>query len=216
MRTGAVSSFGIAFGIALACLTTASLAETAAPAPAPAQSKPAPAAIASQWTKVCDPNNAKLCQVTAEYSTDGGASLLGSISVQTSPDPNKFAVGIQVPLGFIVQVGVPLTVDGTKKATAPFITCLPSPQGQTYFCLAQTLVDGAFIDTLKKGKKLDLALFTMDKTSTTMSFPLDNFGASFDGPDQSALARQRDDAAKVLAEKAKERAKQLEGQQPKP
>ena len=38
---------------------------------------------------------------------------------------------------------------------------------------------------------------------------------SFDGPDQAALARQRDDAAKVLAEKAKERAKQLEGQQPK-
>ena len=54
----------------------------------------------------------------------------------------------------------------------------------------------------------------MDKTSTTLSFPLDTFASAFDGPDQAALARQRDDAAKVLAEKAKERAKQLEGQQP--
>jgi hypothetical protein len=55
----------------------------------------------------------------------------------------------------------------------------------------------------------------MEKKATRIAFPLDTFAESFDGPDQAALARQREDAAKVLAEKAKERAKQLEGQQPK-
>ncbi len=213
MRTNrAISFLGIAVGMVVTSLATGALAETAPVAPQNTQK--APDLAPTQWIKVCDPNNAKLCQITEDYALAGASQPIGSIAVQTSPDPNKFAVGIQVPLGFVLQAGIPLSVDGTKKADAPFITCLPSPQSQTYFCLAQTLIDGKFIATLKKGKTLQLQLTTMDKTSTTLSFPLATFAAAFDGPDQAALARQREDAAKVLAEKAKERAKQLEGQQP--
>jgi invasion protein IalB len=196
----------------VAALATGALAETA---PAPADNGPPAAAIApTQWVKVCDPNNAKLCQITEDYALAGANSLIGSVSIQTSTDPNKFSVGIQVPIGFLLQMGIPLSVDGAKKTTAPFITCLPSPQGPAFFCIAQALVDGSFVDTLKKGKTLDLDLYKMDKTSAKLSFPLDTFASAFDGPDQAALARQREDAAKILAEKAKERAKQLEGQQP--
>ena len=214
MRTGAVSSLGIAVGIVVAALATGALAAPT-PAPAPSQNgQPARAVAPTEWVKVCDPNNAKLCQISEDYALVGGNSLIGSVSIQTSPDPNKFAVGIQVPLGFLLQAGIPLSVDGAKKMAAPFITCLPSPQGPAYFCIAQAQVDGSFVDTLRKGKSLDLDLFTMDKTSAKLSFPLETFASAFDGPDQAALARQRDDAAKVLAEKAKERAKQLEGQQP--
>jgi len=218
MRTGAISSLGIAVGIVVAGLATGALAETApAVAPAPAQTgQPAPAVAPTAWGKVCDPNNAKLCQVSEDYALVGANSVIGSVSIQTSPDPNKFAVGIQVPIGFLLQEGIPLSVDGAKKITAPFITCLPSPQGPSYFCLAQALVDSAFVDSLKKGKSLNLALVSMDRKKSTLSFPLATFASAFDGPDQAALARQRDDAAKILAEKAKERAKQLEGQQPKP
>ena len=216
MRTGAISSLGIALGIVVAALASGALAETA-PAPAPAQKgQPAPKVAPTEWAKVCDPNNAKLCQVSEDYALVGASSVIGSVSIQTSPDPNKFAVGIQIPIGFLLQAGIPLSIDGAKKTTAPFITCLPSPQGPSYFCLAQVLVDGGFVDSLKKGKSLDMALVSMDRKSTTLSFPLATFASAFDGPDQAALARQRDDAAKILAEKAKERAKQLEGQQPKP
>ncbi len=197
----------------VAALATGALAETA-PA-VPQNAKPAPQVAPTQWIKVCDPKNAKLCQITEDYMLAGQQSPLGSVAVQTSPDPNKFAIGIQVPLGFLLQDGIPLGVDGAKKISAPFITCLPSPQSQSYFCLAQTLVDGAFVKALKKGKALHLELTAMDKTRTTLSFPLATFAAAFDGQDQAALARQREDAAKVLAEKAKERAKQLEGQQKK-
>ena len=215
MRNEAISSIGIAVGMVVAFAVggpTGALAETA---PAAAQQAQPPAAeiAPTQWIKVCDPKDAKICQITEDYGLAGAASPLASISVQTSPDPKKFALGIQVPLGFLIESGIPLSVDGAKKATAQFITCLPSPQSQTYFCLAQALVDDAFIGSLKTGKDLQLVLTAMDKTSTTLAFPLTSFAGAIDGPDQAALARQREDAAKILAEKAKQRAKQLEGQQ---
>lgn len=211
-RSGAISSFGIALGTLVGFAAGApALAETAPVAPAQqAQDVPAPAP--TEWIKVCDPNNAKVCQITEDYALAGSPSPISSISVQTSPDPDKFGIGIQVPLGFLLQDGIPLSVDGSEKTKAQFITCLPSPQTTTYFCLAQALVDGTFIDSLKKGKALQLQLAAPDKTVTRLSFPLETFTKSYDGPDQAALARQREDAANVLAEKAKERAKQLEGQ----
>ncbi len=164
---------------------------------------------------MCDPQNAKLCQITEDYSLVGANSPLSSVLIQTGPEADKFSIGLQVPIGILLQAGIPLAVDGAKKLTVPFITCLPSPQGQSYFCLAQAPVDSDFVAALKKGKALQMQLIGMDKKVMTVAFPLDTFAASFDGPDQAALARQREDAAKVLAEKAKERAKQLEGQQPK-
>jgi invasion protein IalB len=215
---GAISSSGIALGIIVAIAATGPFAPSAFAETAPAAAQPAPQApevVPMQWIKVCDPQNAKLCQISEDYSVAGSATPLSSISIQTTPDANKFGIGIQVPIGFLLPAGIPLVVDGVKKTTAQFITCLPSPQGQSYFCLAQVMADGDFIAALKKGKALEMQLVSMDKKATTIAFPLDNFTESFDGPDQAALARQRDDAAKVLAEKAKERAKQLEGQQPK-
>ena len=216
-RSRAISSFGIVAGIVVSFAAAVPFA-TAAPAQtAPAANKAQTPNIApTQWIKVCDPKDAKLCQITEDYALLGAAAPLGSVSIQTSPDPNKFGLGIQVPIGFLLNSGIPLVIDGSKKGSAQFITCLPSPQSQSYFCLAQALVDTAFIDALKKGKSLDLGLTAMDKSVTTLSFPLANFTQTFDGPDQAALARQREDAAKILAEKAKQRAKQLEGQQPKP
>jgi invasion protein IalB len=217
-KNGAISSFGIALGIVVAIAATGPLATSAFAETAPAAAQPAqqaPEVAPAQWVKVCDPQNAKLCQITEDYSVAGANSPISSISIQTMPDANKFGIGIQVPIGFMLQAGIPLSVDGVKKLTAQFITCLPSPQGQAYFCLAQVLADGAFIAALKKGKALEMQLVSMEKKVATVTFPLDTFTESFDGPDQAALARQRDDAAKVLAEKAKERAKQLEGQQPK-
>ncbi len=220
IRNGAISSGGIVLGAVMA-FSVAGLAPIGAMAettPAPAdQAKPAgPDVAPTEWVKICDPKDASLCQISEDYLLVGANSAIASISIQTSPDPKKFAVGIQVPLGFMVNAGIPLNVDGTKKATAQFITCVPSPQSQAYFCLAQALVDDGFIDTLKKAKMLQLSLTGMDKSTATMNFPLTTFAQAYDGPDQAALARQRDDAAKILAEKAKERAKQLEGQQPKP
>ncbi len=218
MGTGAISSFGIALAIAVASLATDAWAETAPPRPPPPptsrRNRPAQVSPA-EWVKVCAPNNAKLCQISEDYALNGGDQVIGSISVQTSPDANKFSLGIQVPIGFLLPAGIPISVDGTKKTTAPFITCLPSPQGPSFFCLAQAEVDGGFVDMLKKGKNLQLSLTSMNKTNTTLDFPLATFTSALEGPDQAALARQRDDAAKALAEKAKERAKQLEGQQGK-
>ena len=203
----------VAFSVA-GSPATGALAETA-PAAGNQNQSATPAVAPAQWVKVCDPKDAKICQISEDYGLVGQNTALGSIAIQTSPDPKKFAVAIQVPLGFLVDQGVPLVVDGAKKANAPFITCVPSQQTQSYFCVAQTSVDDGFVNALKKGKVLRLSLTTIDKTSATLDFPLDTFAQAFDGPDQAALARERDNAAKILAEKAKQRAKQLEGQQKK-
>ncbi len=217
MRNGAISSAGIVLGIAVSFsvagpLATGALAETA-PATTDQAKPTVPDVAPTEWVKVCDPNNAAICQITEDIALVGANTPLASISVQTFPDPKKFALGIQVPIGFLLDQGIPLSVDGAKTATAQFITCLPSPQSQSYFCLAQVLVDDGFVAQLKKGKDLKLALTAMDKTGKTLAFPLATFAQAYDGPDQAALARERDNAAKILAEKAKERAKQLEGQQ---
>ena len=217
-KNGAISSFGIALGIVVAIAATGPLATSALAETAPAAAQPAQPALEvaqAQWVKVCDPQNAKVCQISEDYAVAGSNSPISSVAIQTTPDASKFSIGLQVPIGIMLQAGVPLAVDGAKKLTAQFVTCLPSPQSQSYFCLAQAPVDGNFIAALKSGKALQLQLIGMDKKVSTVAFPLDTFAESFDGPDQAALARQREDAAKVLAEKAKERAKQLEGQQPK-
>ena len=222
-RSWAISSAGIASVIFVAVLTAAPVSavaqaatKPAAPAPAAKAGPAAPQIGPTQWVKVCDPKNAKICQITEDYAVVGSTTPIGSVSVQTMPDPGKFGIGIQVPLGFLLDAGIPLSIDGDKKANAQFVTCVPSPQSQTYFCIAQVLADQAFVDQLKKGKDLQLQLTYPDKTSATLAFPLATFAQAYDGPDQAALARQREDAAKVLAEKAKERAKQLEGQQGQP
>jgi invasion protein IalB len=218
-RNGGISSFGIAIGFVAAISAQVFVAEGAraetAPTNPPQQAQPAPPTVApTEWVKVCDPQNPKLCQISEDYGLVGSDTPVGSISIQTTPDPNKFGIGIQVPIGFLLEAGIPLSIDGTKKLTAQFITCLPAPQSTAYFCLGQVLADNTFIDAMKKGKKLQLQLVNLQKSVDTMVFPLDTFADSFDGPDQAAIARQREDAAKVLAEKAKQRAKQLEGQPP--
>ncbi len=225
-RSWAIPSIGIASGVFVAAMMAMPMtaaaqaaAKPTAPAPAAKAGPAAPEIGPTQWVKVCDPKNAKVCQITEDYAVVGSTTPIGSVSIQTMPDPGKYGVGIQVPLGFLLDAGIPLSIDGDKKTNAQFITCLPAPQTQAYFCVAQVLADQAFVDQLKNGKALQLQLTYPDKTSTTLQFPLETFAQSFDGPDQAALARQREDAAKVLSEKAKERAKQLEGQQgqqPKP
>jgi len=219
-RNRAISSAGIALGIGLAVsLAGPASGAPATTAPAPAAGNQATAAAPtvapSQWVKVCDPNNAKLCQISEDYGLVGDPAPIGSVAIQTTPDPKKFAVGIQVPLGVRLDEGIPLILDGTKTATAQFLTCVPAPNGPSYFCLAQAVVDNGFINALKKGKMLQLSLASVNKTSKMMDFPLANFTQAFDGPDQAALARQRENAAKILTEKAQQRAKQLEGAQPK-
>jgi invasion protein IalB len=194
-------------------------AAPAAPAAAPAPAAEAPAAggatqsgDVAQWLKVCNPQQPNICSITKDYVAETGPGALARFTIQTTPDPKKFAVAVLVPLGFVFPPGIPITIDGEKKATAQYVICLPeSPQSQSVVCVAQVPVADDFIATLKKGSKLQIAMTAGDSKVITIDFSLAGFSKSFDGPDlgEAAVAKQREDAAKIFQQKAQERGQQL-------
>ena len=68
-----------------------------------------------------------------------------------------------------------------------------------------------FVAALKKGGTLELQLTTGDNKTVPIDFSLTGFTKTFDGPDmgEAALAKQRDETAKMFQEKAQQRGQQL-------
>ena len=150
--------------------------------------------------------------MTKDYVAEAGPNALARFTVQTTADPKKFGIGITVPLGFVFPPGIPISVDGEKKATAQYVICLPeSPTTQSVACIAQAQVADDFVSALKKGSKLQLSLTAGDTKTIAIDFSLSGFSKSFDGPDmgEAAVAKQREEAAKIFQQKAQERGKQL-------
>ena len=63
--------------------------------------------------------------MTKDYVVESGPNALATFTVQTTPDPKKFGIGVTVPPGFIFPPGIPISVDGNKKATAQYVMCWP-------------------------------------------------------------------------------------------
>ena len=211
--------------VAVLALAWAPVAMAAPATPAPAAAPAAPSAAAAptsgdiaQWIKVCNPQQPAMCSVTKDFVSGSGPAPLATFSVQTTPDPKKYALGILVPLGFVFPPGIPINVDGDKKGTAQYVICLPeSPQSQSVACIARAEVGDDFVGVMKKGSKLELQLTGGDGKVVPLAFSLAGFSKSFDGPDmgEAAVAKQRDEAAKIFQQKAAERGKKLIEEQQK-
>jgi invasion protein IalB len=193
----------------------------AAPADqAPAAAAPAPAQPSTAaWLKVCgtDPNTKKqACVVSQEIRAESGQPI-ASISLQPTPDPKKFGVGIVVPLGFVMPPGIALNVDGEKKATAQFVVCIPGQQKQPAACIAQAAVTDDFVGSLKKGNKLEMMITTAQGKTVPVEVTLVGFAKVYDGPgiDRAAAEGVRQELAKGLQERADEARKKLIEQQQK-
>jgi invasion protein IalB len=165
-----------------------------------------------QWLKVCDPKNPAICMVTKDYIVESGPAALATFSVQGRPEPNKFGVGVTVPPGFFFPPGIPVSIDGKKQATAQYIVCWPDgPKSSRVMCIAQAEVPDDFVAALKKGGTLALQLTTGDGKTVPIEFSLAGFSKTFDGPDmgEAAIAKQREETAKLFQEKAQQRGQQL-------
>ncbi len=176
-----------------------------------AQSAPAGGDV-SQWLKICDPKHPDTCMVTKDYVVESGPNALATFSLQATPDKTKFGLGVTVPTGFIFPPGIPVSVDGTKKATAHYVVCLPAaPKSQRVVCIAQAQVAADFVTALKKGGTLEIQLTTGDAKTVPIDFSLSGFSKAFDGPDmgEAALLKQREETAKIFQEKAQQRGQQL-------
>ena len=165
-----------------------------------------------QWLKICDPKHPDTCMVTKDYVVESGPQALATISIHTTADPKKFGIGVTVPPGFMFPPGIPISIDGTKKATAHYVVCWPeSPKSQRVMCVAQAQAADDFVNALKKGGILELQLTTGDAKTVPIDFSLSGFTKVFDGADmgEAALAKQREDTAKYFEQKAQQRGQQL-------
>ena len=184
---------------------------TGAPLAALAQDAPTSGDVA-QWLKVCNPKQAAVCAVTKDYVVESSPSPVATFTIQTTPDPKKFALGITVQPGFIFPPGVPISIDGNKKVTAQYVICWPdAPKSQHVVCVAQAQVADDFVANLRKGGTLEMQLTTGDAKTVPIDFSLAGFAKTFDGPDmgEAALAKQREDTAKLFQQKAQQRGQQL-------
>ncbi len=78
-------------------------------------------------------------------------------------------------------------------------------------CIAQAQVADDFVSALKKGVEAAAVADTGDTKTLPIDFSLAGFSKSFDGPDigEAAVAKQREEAAKIFQQKAQERGQQL-------
>lgn len=189
-----------------------------ASAVAMAQDAPAAGGDIQKWIKICDPKNPGTCMVTKDYVVESGPQALATFTLRTTGDPKKIGIGVTVPPGFIFPPGIPVSVDGTKMATAQYVVCWPdAPKSQHVVCVAQADAADDLVAAMKKGGKVEIQLTAGDAKTVPIDFSLDGFSKVFDGPDmgEAALAKQREDTAKLFQDKAQQRGQQLIDEQRK-
>ena len=182
-----------------------------APVAAMAQNAPTGGDI-SQWLKVCSPANPKICAVTKDYVVESGPNALATFSLQSGAAPDKFGISLTVPTGFVFPPGIPVSIDSTKVATAHYVVCLPAaPKSQSVVCIAQADATPDMVSALKKGGTVEIQLTTGNSKTVPIDFSLSGFTKVFDGPDmgEAALAKQREETAKIFQQRAQQRSQQL-------
>ena len=176
-------------------------ATPAAPAAATGPVNAAPAAAAeanktpgTNWLKVCDPlpSGKKVCIVRQIVVANN--KVIGSLIIRQNPDLRSpfLAIGA-VPVGVALAPGVSWRIDGGKAVTLPYSQCDP----QT--CVSPRTVNAAFINSLKKGKKLTLTAKTGAGKDFSIDIVLAGFGDTYDSADSITFEQLRKGEASAAA-----------------
>ncbi|HVY18588.1 MAG TPA: invasion associated locus B family protein [Bauldia sp.] len=202
----------VAAGLAL-LVSSAAMAEDAAPAAAAAA--PAPAAgDNTPWTKTCGTGpdgKTQICNTSQELWLNQDGSVRASLGIQPKADKGKYGIGGFVPLGFIIPAGVVLAVDGQAKATAQFMQCNPPLQDLPPGCFISAEVGDDFIGALRKGNELALVVTNGNNQQLPIKMSLSGFAKSFDGEgiDPVALRAQQVEKSKQFQDAAKAAAQRM-------
>jgi len=205
--------------VARGCLPAVFAAAIMVPAMAAEQNAaaPAPAAAASEdpskWIKTCNINPAtkqQSCTTGQEVWLNQDGTARVSVAVQPKGD-KKYGVGGFVPLGFVIPVGVVLTVDGDKKGLAQFMQCNPPVQDVPPGCFISAEVGDDFVAALRKGNKLGLVLTNGANQPIPIEISLAGFAKAYDGEglDPVAARAQVVEKSKEFQEAAKAAAQRM-------
>ena len=200
-------------------------AAAAPAAEAPADAQPAPAAAAAapgaqnnrlplvatqkDWTKVCgkDPSaNKQVCYTTRDFSAEPGKPPVLALAVYDVQGDDTRIVRMLMPIGLMLRPGFRFAVDGGATTDGSYEICFPNG------CFAEAKIKGNILDTMKKGKVIDVSVRNRDNAEVIFAVPLENFGKAFDGAaiDPKVLQEQQQKLQAELQKRAEDERKKLE------
>ncbi len=196
-------------------------APAAAKAPAAAE---APRDPTKNWLKVCDPleDGKKACIMRQVVVANN--QFLGSFLLRDDPGQESRLMAIAaVPLGVLLPFSLTWQIDGGKPIRVPYMMCDPQS------CIAQIVINEAFVNSLKKGSVLKLIAKNRQVKDLVVEINLAGFTAVYDSetaltfdefnqqaPVQSALEKQLQDRAEELRRQLETGDAPAEGAAPAP
>jgi invasion protein IalB len=161
--------------------------------------------LATKWTKICQNNEQtkkETCVVTQNLHAETGQMLAAVTVIEEKGAQKIFRVA--VPLGMMLEPGLRVVVDQNAPLEAKYAICVPDG------CFADLQINDDFVGGLKKGKALIVQTINHVGRTVNITFPLTDFGKSYDGPaiDPKEIQAQKqklDNAVKKEAEEALKR-----------
>ena len=134
-----------------------------------------PALTYSPWFKLCL-NNTCFIGRDGRSNPDCGPVVSAAL-IERNGDPKK-TLRVSLPTRVSLERGVRIIIDQGEAIERPYTNCFASG------CMADYEAGAELIDQLKQGRTL--ALEAVDKANSPISLtvPLDDFAAAYDGPTQ--------------------------------
>ncbi len=187
----------------------------AAPPPGAQNNRLALTATQQSWTKVCgkDPSaNKQVCYTTRDFSAEAGKPPVLALAVYDIQGDDQRIVRMLMPIGLMLRPGFRFTVEGQPPIDGTYEICFPNG------CFAEAKIKSAMLDTMKKGKSVDVNVRNRDSAEVIFQVPLDGFGTAFDGPaiDPKVLQEQQQKLQAELQKRAEDERKKLEASKTNP
>ena len=181
--------------------------DAAAPAAADSNAEPPP-----PWLKFCGDidDGRKLC-LMRQIVYAQGEPIARFILRDNPADPSPLLVMASMPLGVTLPYGLRLQIDNGRDLILPYIACDSS------MCNVRTIVNEAFVNSLKRGAVLKLKAKNARGNDVTIEIDLSGFTAVYDGDEYVALDQQqqapKQDATDALGQAVQDLAEQIRRQQ---
>ncbi|MBU1173974.1 MAG: invasion associated locus B family protein [Alphaproteobacteria bacterium] len=203
--------------IALWMAPVAALAQDAPAADAPDATAAAPAAAEGNakppppWLKFCGDlaDGRKLCLMRQLiYAQD---DLIARFILRENPaDESPLLVMASMPTGVTLPYGLRLQIDNGRDLILPYIACDSS------MCNVRTVVNEAFVSSLKRGAVLKLKAKNARGNDVTIEIDLSGFTSVYNGDEYVSLdqaAAPQQDATDALGQAVQDMAEQIRRQQ---
>lgn len=117
------------------------------------------------WVLACaqTADGQKSCAISQSLSNTKTRQLIGALSIGKDK-AGKLVANLQTPLGFAVNEGIKLSLDGQPGVAVPVRTCLPNG------CLGIVELDQNMIGQLRKSSEMSMTLQSLQATPVVIKF----------------------------------------------